>query len=251
MKLDLKNKRVLVTGSSRGIGLTIAKAFLTEGCKVIINGRKPISLNKVINTKENYYKIFGDITKEDEAHRLIKKSVQLLGGIDIIVCNVGNGTSVIPGKESRKEWEKMFEINLFSTTNIVEASRIHLKKSKGVIICISSICGSEVIPGAPVTYSVAKAALNAYIKGISRPLADDGVKINGVAPGNILFSGSVWDKKIKNNSKLIYKMIDENVPLKKFGTTKDIANLVLYLASPLSQFITGSIYHIDGGQTRS
>ena len=101
MKLELKNKRVLVTGSSRGIGLTIAKAFLSEGCKVIINGRKSISLNKVIITKENCYKISGDITKEIEAHRLIKKSVQLLGGIDIIICNVGNGGSVIPGKETK------------------------------------------------------------------------------------------------------------------------------------------------------
>ena len=80
---------------------------------------------------------------------------------------------------------------------MVEAANSELFKSKGSVVCISSICGLETIPGAPVTYSAAKAALNSYIKGISIPMANHGVRINGIAPGNILFPGSIWEKKLQ------------------------------------------------------
>ena len=102
-----------------------------------------------------------------------------------------------------------------------------------------------------MTYSVAKAALNAYIRGIAVPLGADGVRINGVAPGNILFAGSVWDEKVKDNSSVVDQMLAENVPLERLGSLTDVANLVLWLSSPLSSFITGSIHICDGGQTRT
>ena len=250
MNLKLKGLRVLVTGSSRGIGLSIAKAFLNEKCFVVLNGKNKNALEKIIEGRERCFGVSGDVTKVSQAHELVKKTVELLGGIDILVCNVGSGSSVVPGTEFKIDWQKMLEINFFSTTNVVEAAKIHLEKSKGVIICISSICGSEVIPGAPITYSVAKAALNAYIRGVSRPLAKDEIRINGISPGNILFPKSVWDKKMNDDHIQVTKMLNDDVPLKKFGTTHDVANLALWLASPVSSFVTGSIYFTDGGQTR-
>jgi len=253
MDLKLKGMRVFVTGSSRGIGLGIVKGFLKEGCIVVSNGKSADSLSESLDSLESFENSFGlvgDVTDPRQARELIKRSVELIGGIDILVCNVGNGSSVAPGQESRQDWEKMLDINFFSTTNIVEAARNELKKSKGVVLCISSICGSEVVPGAPVAYSVAKAALNAYIRGMSRPLAIEGIRINGIAPGNILFPDSVWDKKTKDNSVMVDKMLDENVPLKRFGTPDEVANLVLWLSSSLGAFVTGSVYCADGGQTR-
>ena len=98
---------------------------------------------------------------------------------------------------------------------------------------------------------MAKAALNAYIRGISRPFAEEGIRINGIAPGNILFTGSVWDRKIKDDASTVDKMLEENVPLKRFGKTEDVANLALWLSSHLSNFVTGAVYTTDGGQTRS
>jgi NAD(P)-dependent dehydrogenase (short-subunit alcohol dehydrogenase family) len=126
-----------------------------------------------------------------------------------------------------------------------------LEDSKGSIVCISSICGVEHIPGAPITYSVAKNALNAYIKFASFPLAKKGIKINGVVPGNINFPGSVWEKKLKENPREVKKMIKDSVPLNKLGSPLDIANLVTFLSSSENKFSTGSLFYSDGGQTRS
>lgn len=132
---------------------------------------------------------------------------------------------------------------------MVENSQSILQKSKGTIICISSICGNQVISGAPITYSVAKAALNFYVKSISKVLANKNIRINAISPGNIMFNGSVWDSKFKKNKKAILKMIENNVPLRKFGSPSDIANLSVWLASDQADFITGSIFVVDGGQT--
>ena len=139
-------------------------------------------------------------------------------------------------------------LNLWSTTNVVNASREALSVSKGVIVCISSICGIEVVPGAPITYSAAKAALNAYVKCISRPLGQDGIRINAIAPGNILFEGSTWQDKVNNNPSFVKEFLANNVSLSKFGTPSDIASLSLWLASPSASFCTGSIFVADGGQ---
>ena len=250
MDLELTGKRVLVTGSSKGIGLSIVKALLQQGCIVVSNGRNENTLLSAINRLDGCFGVTGDITDPEQAEKLVQESIKLLGGIDLLICNVGSGKSVDPGCENNSEWHRMLEINFLSATNMIEAAKGELKKTNGVIVCISSICGNEVIPGAPITYSVAKAALNAYVRGISRPFSDDSIRINAVAPGNILFPGSTWDKKQKANPSVVNKLLYENVPLKKFGSTDDIANLVLWLSSSLSKNITGSVFTSDGGQTR-
>jgi NAD(P)-dependent dehydrogenase (short-subunit alcohol dehydrogenase family) len=140
---------------------------------------------------------------------------------------------------------------LWSATNVVEAARDALAASKGVVVCISSICGLEVIPGAPVTYSAAKAALNAYVRGISRPLGKLGVRINAIAPGNILFDGSVWSRKLAEDSQAVQDMLSKDVALGSLGTPADVASLVAYLASPRCGFATGGVWTLDGGQLRA
>ena len=250
MDLNLDGKKVLVTGSTRGIGLQIAKQFSFEGSRVALNGRNVVPL-EAADAVSGSVSVVGDASNESGAKKIIEESVKKLGGLDIVICNVGSGRSVKPGQENVQEWKSAFDINFYSTTCIVEAAKTHLKSSAGVVICISSICGNEVIPGAPVTYSVAKAALNAYIKCISRPLADDGIRICGISPGNILFDGSVWDSKMQENPSAVSAMLVKDVPLKKMGTPSDVANLALFLASPISENITGTIWTSDGGQTRS
>jgi NAD(P)-dependent dehydrogenase (short-subunit alcohol dehydrogenase family) len=155
------------------------------------------------------------------------------------------------GEETLEEWQRVFALNLWSTTNSVEAAREALAASKGTIVCVSSICGLEVIPGAPVTYSAAKAALHAYVRGIARPLGREGVRINAVAPGNILFDGSVWSRKLADDPQAVKAMLDKEVALGRLGTPHDVAGLVVYLASPRAGFATGGIWTLDGGQTRS
>ena len=101
-----------------------------------------------------------------------------MNNIDILICNVGSGNSAKPGEEEIRDWEEMFSVNFYSAVNVIEAARECLIKSKGVIIYISSICGSNYIKGAPITYSTSKAALNSYIKLSSKPFGKFGVRIN-------------------------------------------------------------------------
>lgn len=256
MDLNLKGKVVFISGSSKGIGFHIANKFLYEGAKVAINGRTKSTLYKsfsILNKTygKNVISILGDVSKPEESKIIIKKLISEFKRLDILICNAGSGKSVAAGKENYSEWNKVFSNNFFSATNIIEASIKELSKSRGKILCISSICGIEHIPGAPVSYSVAKAALNSYVKNISKVLAKSGIIINAIAPGNVLFKGSVWEKKIKNNPLAVKNMIQDNVPLSRFLLPSEIANFILWLSSDYSSFSTGNIFRIDGGQLRS
>lgn len=248
MNLNLKNKKVLVTGSSQGIGLEIVKKFSEQGCSVIANSRSKDSYSDTLNNLKNCHYIAADVTKPEQAKYLIDKAIELMNGLDILVCNVGSGSSVSPGNETFEEWQKVFLKNFFSTTNCVESAKNYLAKSNGSVVCISSICGSQVIEGAPITYSVAKSSLNSYVKSISKPLSKDGIRINAISPGNIIFKGSAWEAKLNNSPDSVKSMLKANVPMNRFGTSAEIADLVLYLSSGLSGFVTGSVWDIDGGQ---
>ena len=244
----MTRKKIIVTGSSRGIGLAIAKKFIKEGHYVVLNGRHEKSFKKIKKNKRINYQI-GNFSNPQEAKKIINKSIKILNGLDILICNIGESKSCPPNSESFAEWKKMFNQNFFTATNAIEAAKKKIIQSKGSIICISSICGNELIKGAPITYSTAKAALNFYVKSLSHYLSYLGVKINIISPGNILFSGSVWDKKMKKNKNKTKSLIKQNVPLNKFGTTEDVTELVSYLVSNKSKFITGSNFVVDGGQT--
>ncbi|MBL80229.1 MAG: oxidoreductase [Nitrosomonadaceae bacterium] len=251
MGLELDGKVALVTGSSRGIGRVIAEKLHAQGCMVVINGRNEGDLVIAASGLPGAVIAKGDVSEPKGAQQVIEKGLGACGQIDILVCNVGSGRSVPPGEESWEEWQRVFALNLWATTNMVEASRNALAKSKGTIVCVSSICGNEVVPGAPVTYSVAKAALNAYVRGIARPLGKQGVRINAVAPGNILFDGSVWSRKLAEDDSVVKAMLERDVALAKLGTPEDVAGLVLYLVSSQAGFATGGVWTIDGGQVHS
>jgi NAD(P)-dependent dehydrogenase (short-subunit alcohol dehydrogenase family) len=251
MQLDLNGKRALVTGSSRGIGRAIAETLQAEGCRVVINSRNAAELAVVAAQLVGSVAIAGDVSQLAGASRVVDDAVDALGGLDVLICNVGSGRSVPPGTENFEEWQRVFAINLWSTTNTVEAARAALESARGAIVCVSSICGHEVIAGAPLTYSVAKAALHAYVRGIARPLGKGGVRINAVAPGNILFDGSVWARKLAAEPGNVQAMLERDVSLARLGTPADVAQLVAYLASARAGFATGGIWTLDGGQVHS
>lgn len=248
MNLDLTGKTAFVTGSSRGIGRAIAEVLHAEGCRLAVNGRDADGLAAMISQLPGSIGVAGDVSKPQEAQRLVSEVVGVFGSLDILVCNVGSGRSVPPGNETPEEWQRVFAQNLWSATNAIEAAREVLAASRGAIVCISSICGLQVIPGAPVTYSVAKAALHAYVRGIARPLGAQGVRINAVAPGNILFDGSVWSRRLAEDSQAVDAMLQRDVPLARLGLPSDVAHLVAYLVSSRAGFATGHVWTLDGGQ---
>ena len=251
MKSEVRGLRVVITGSSSGIGLGMAKELNAQGCSVVINGRDAGKLKNAMNFLDGVTAIQADVSHPAGAEKLISEAVKHLGGLDAIICNVGGGVSVPAGHEDYDEWQRMFALNFWSATNIVEAGKEALIETAGTIVCVSSICGIDSIQGAPVTYSVAKAALNSYIRSISRPLAEKGVRINGVALGNIMFPGSVWQRKKSEDAESVKEMLNQNVPLKRFGTVDAVAEIILFILSSRASFISGAILVADGGQIRS
>jgi 3-oxoacyl-[acyl-carrier protein] reductase len=251
MELELSGRKALVTGSSRGIGRAIAKALQDEGCSVALNARNEAELKQTARELGCAAAVAGDVSNAEEARRVVSKAVAALGGLDILVCNVGSGRSVAPGNETYEEWQRVFALNLWSTTNVIEAARSELADACGAVVCISSLCGLEVVPGAPVTYSAAKAALHAYVRGIARPLSKEGVRINAIAAGNILFEGSVWARKLEEDAVGVQQMLEREVALARLGTPQDVAGLAAYLVSPRSGFATGAIWRLDGGQVHA
>ena len=251
MKLDINGKTALVTGSSKGIGKSIAQNLSVEGCNIMLNGRNLHSLQRTMKTMKSKTDYFvADVTKPDECKLLVEHTIEQFGKLDILVCNVGSGRTVQQGKETLNDWIEMFRVNLFSAINTIKAAEKYLKKSYGTIVCISSIAGIE-NTGGPVTYSAAKSALNTFVHNESKKLGKSKIRINAVAPGNIMFPGSVWEaKKLKNSTK-IRKMLSQDVALGRFGKPEEVSNLVTFLASSKSAYITGSVFVIDGGQIQS
>ena len=239
-------KKIFISGSSSGIGFHIAnKLSENKNYQIIINGRKVKNLIKSSKKIKGCKYIVGDVTKQNDLNKIYKN----LKEIDVLICNVGSGKSATPGEELKKDWIKSFDQNFYSTVDLIKKFEKKLIKSKGVVICISSICGIEYIKGAPITYSVSKSALNTFVKCYSKILGQKGVRLNAIAPGNILFEGSVWQKKVKKNKSKITNFLNSEVSLKKLGSTSDINNMVNFLINN-SDFINGSIFVVDGGQTK-
>ncbi|MDE5461749.1 SDR family NAD(P)-dependent oxidoreductase [Bradyrhizobium sp. CSS354] len=253
MKLELDDRVALVTGASRGIGLAIATTLAAEGVKVAVAARGADALNTARPTVGGRSSIhIADVTDPAAAANLVQDVEKQWGRLDILVCNVGSGASVPPGQETAAEWSRVMGLNLFATTNMIEAARPLMARGSGdrAIVCISSIAGMAAL-GAPVTYYAAKAALNATVRGLARPLALEGIRINAVAPGNISSPDGTWARKIAENKQAVDDMLQREVALRRLGTPEEIADVVAFLASPRAAFITGSVIVADGGQLRS
>ena len=253
MNLGLRNKRVLVTGGSRGIGLEIAKHFLQEGAKVIISSRGQERLTKVENElveeygKENILTYICDFTKIKTVSGLAEYVEHQWSGVDIVVANIGNGRSVPDALPDDELWQKTWNNNFESALQTARIFLPMLKKSNGCLLFISSIAGMEAF-GAPTDYSTAKSAIIALSKNMARKLAPN-VRVNVVAPGNVYFKGGSWDEEIKHNKKRVDEIIRKTVPMNRFALPQEIADSVVFLCSDRASFVTGVTLVVDGGQT--
>lgn len=248
MDLELAGKVALVTGSSRGIGKQIAAALAEEGCRIVVHGRDRSVAQQTANELGAAIAV-GDVAVATGAQAVVEQAFAAHQQIDILVCNVGSGASVLPGTESESEWLRMLQTNLLATTNAVAAARPYLAQSGGVILCISSICGSAAL-GAPIAYSASKAALNSFVRGAARYLATENIRINALAPGNIMFAGSAWERKLHAAPEQVDAMLKTEVALGRFGTAHEVAAMAAFLCSGKSRFATGSVFVLDGGQLR-
>jgi 3-oxoacyl-[acyl-carrier protein] reductase len=241
-----KKKVIFITGSSSGIGFELAKKFLEFGFDILINSNNIRNLKKASKFLNNCKYFLGDVTNVKSLEKIFNQIKKEYKKIDFLICNYGNSNF----NNNHLDFEHAFKNNFFTTVNTISYSLPILKQNKSKIICISSVCGVEVIKNAPLGYSVAKSAVNNYVKGFSNMLAERGISINALALGNVMFKGSLWEKKIKDNAMKTKKYIKENVPMNKFATIDDIFRVSLILLFQESNFITGCTYIVDGGQTK-
>ena len=251
MNLELNNSQVLVIGGTKGIGLSIVKSFLSEGAVVhVISRNINTQLKFELETKypSSIFFYQSDATIEESLNKTCPKILKnSKNKIDILIANVGNGIGVLDPVPKKEDWDSSWNINFNTALNSIRVFSEKIFESNGSITFISSIAGIEYL-GAPISYSTAKSALISFAKSLSHKLAPS-VRVNVVAPGNILVENGVWDKKMKTNPELIISMINQKVPLKRFGLPDEISNFVLFISSPKASFITGACFVIDGGQT--
>jgi 3-oxoacyl-[acyl-carrier protein] reductase len=253
MNLNLDNKKVLITGASRGIGLTVAEIFLQEGAKtcLVSRGSKALFENEKklqdIYGLENSFACKCDCTNIESLNGLKNRVKDKWGSLDIVVVNVGDGRSVSDALPDDEQWQKTWNNNFESALQTARTFLPMLEKSKGCLLFISSIAGLEAF-GAPTDYSTAKTAIIALAKNMARKLASD-VRVNVIAPGNVYFEGGSWDEKIQQDKKRVDEIIKSTVPMNRFATPQEIADSAVFLCSDRAGFITGATLVIDGGQT--
>jgi 3-oxoacyl-[acyl-carrier protein] reductase len=247
MDLQLTGARVLVSGASRGIGFAIARAFAAEGARLAIAARDAAGLAVAARALGGARGLQADMTQEADVRRAVERTERALGGIDVCVANVGSG--VFPGR-ARADWERCMAVNFFGAASLAAAVGEKLKASgRGSLVFVSSIAGLEAT-GAPLAYATAKAALQALAKSLARELGPHGVRVNAIAPGNVMFEGGTWERKLREDRGAVEAMIRAEVPLQRFATPAEIADVVVFLASARAGFVTGATWVVDGGQTR-
>lgn len=257
MDLGLHDKVAFIAGSSRGIGLAIARAFLREGAQVVITGRNAESLEEATgllveeSESQHVLAVRGDMTDPADIERALDDTISAFGNLDTVVANVGSGTARGGWKLTLDDWQSVLNTNLLGSMALASAALQHLvAQGEGTLTFTSSIVGCEAI-NAPITYSAAKAALQNAMKSLSRLVGPQGVRVNAIAPGNILFPGGSWERKLEERPEFFEQYIQAEVPLQRFGRPEEIADAVVFLASERASFITGACLVVDGGQTRS
>ena len=257
MDLALDGKIAFVAGSSRGIGLAVARAFLREGATVVITGRNAQPLNEAAaalgseSNPDRVLSVQGDLTDPKDIQRALDEAVSVFGGVDAVVANVGSGSGRGGWELNLEDWESSLRVNLLGSMVLVSAALPRLVARRGASVTfISSIAGHEAI-NAPVIYSAAKAAVLSGMKNLSRLVGEKGVRVNAVVPGNVLFPGGSWERKLTERKEFFESYIMAEVPLQRFGRPEEIADAVVFLASERASFISGACLVVDGGQTRS
>lgn len=243
--MQFKDKVVVVTGSSRGIGKEIALAFAREGASVIVSGRSLESIEKVakeidsIGTKS--LAITADVAQVEDAKNLIEKSIEQFGKVDILVNNAGIAKDNLLFRLSEEDWDSVLDTNLKGAFNCIKScARSMMKNRHGVIINITSVVGQMGNAG-QVNYSASKAGLIGLTKSVAKELSSRNIRVNAVAPGFI--TTDMTDELPEKAKEELIK----SIPLAKLGSVNDVANLVLFLSSDKASYITGQIINVDGG----
>lgn len=244
--INLSGKKALVTGSTRGIGRAIAFKLAEAGAEVVITGRneeraREVAKEVASRTSAGALGLELDLSSKDSIERCFERIGKEVGDIDILVNNAGINRDVLFMRMKLEDWEEVIRVNLTGTFLVTQkVVRGMIKKRWGRIINISSVVGFIGNVG-QANYTASKAGLIGFTKTLARELATRNITVNAVAPG---FIETDMTEELPDD---IRERFRSQIPMDRFGQPEDVANVVLFLASDLSSYITGEVIHVNGG----
>lgn len=241
-----ENKVALITGATRGIGRQIAITLANSGFDIVVNYRKENAeleetKKQIEETGRECLAVQGDVSNYEDCERFIKEAIEEFGKVDVLVNNAGITKDNLLMRMKKEDFDDVLNVNLVGTFNVTKNVIPYMMKArKGRIINISSVVGVAGNAG-QTNYSASKAGIIGFTKSLAKEVASRNILVNAVAPGFIETNMTdVLKDEIKEN-------IAKSIPLKRMGNAKDVANVVKFLASEESSYITGQVINVDGG----
>ena len=240
------NKVAMITGATRGIGKQIALTLANEGYNIVLNYRTENdelfqAKNEIESKNVNCLTVQGDVTNFEDCKQMIERAINEFGKIDVLINNAGITKDMLLARMKEEDFKQVIDVNLVGTFNMTKNVISYMMKARsGRIINISSVVGIAGNAG-QTNYSASKAGIIGFTKSLAKEVASRNILVNAVAPGFIETNMTdVLKQEVKDE-------IAKNIPLKRMGTPKDVANVVKFLASEDSSYITGQVISVDGG----
>ena len=240
------DKVAMITGATRGIGKQIALTLANEGYNIVLNYRtendelKQLK-NEIESKKVKCLTVQGDVTNFEDCKHMIESAIEEFGKVDVLVNNAGITKDMLLARMKEEDFKQVIDVNLVGTFNMTKNVISYMMKTRnGRIINISSVVGIAGNAG-QTNYSASKAGIIGFTKSLAKEVASRNILVNAVAPGFIETNMTeVLKQEVKDE-------IAKNIPLKRMGTPQDVANVVKFLASEDSSYITGQVISVDGG----
>ncbi len=254
MDLGLTGKAAVITGGSRGIGRAIALRLAGEGCSVGICARNAEDVDRVVDEVRGHgvtaCGVVADVGREGDIELFVEKAATKFGRVDLLVANAGPHLGGRLVKSTPEDWRAAFEVHVIHAARAIRACVPHMKQAGGgAVVIIASISGWK--PAPRPQYGAAKAAEIYLAMELGRELASEGIRVNAVSPGSILFAGGGWDSLRERDPERVERFVQRDFPFGRLGTPEEVADVVTFLLSERASWISGTQICVDGAQGRA